>query len=69
MTPDEGRQLWQQTLVSVTEETPYSAVLHHVIESVMIDIIEKRIQLSDTFAVTIGERIAFLNNALAENAP
>jgi len=66
MTPEQGRALWQQTLDGVTKDTPYSAVLHHVIESVMVDLIEKRMQLSDTFAVTIGTRIQFLAQAIAE---
>lgn len=66
MTPDEGRAAWQATLDSITAETPYSAVLHHLIESVVIDVIEKRIAISDTFAVTIGKRIETLTAALTE---
>lgn len=66
MTPDEGRALWAQLLDSISEETPHSPVLQHVIMGVLIDIIEKRIELSDTFAVTIGTRIAFLNEAIQE---
>lgn len=66
MTPEQGRALWQQTLSSVTADAPYSAVLHHVIESVMIDVIEKRIQISDDFAMVIGRRIETLTDALTK---
>lgn len=66
MTPEQGRALWQQTLDSVTADAPYSAVLHHIIESVMVDVIEKRMQISDDFAVAIGTRIEMLTDALAE---
>lgn len=66
MTPDEGRRLWRQTLESITEDKPFSPVLHHVIESVMVDLIEKRMELLDTFAVTVGNRIAFLIEAIAK---
>lgn len=66
MTPDEGRALWRQTLESITENKPFSPVLHHVLESVLVDLVEKRMELSDTFAVTIGNRIAFLIEATAE---
>ncbi len=66
MTPNEGRRLWRQTLESVTEENSFSPVLHHVLESVLVDLVEKRMELSDTFAVTIGNRIAFLIEAIAQ---
>ena len=66
MTPEQGRALWQLLLESVTEDRPYNLVLQHVLMSVLVDIVEKRMELSDTFAITIGERIAFLTTAIAE---
>lgn len=66
MTPEEGRILWKRTLDSVTETTPYSPVLQHILMGVLVDIVDKRMELSDTFASAIGTRIAFLNDALME---
>lgn len=66
MTPEQGRTLWQQVLDDVTEDKPFSPVPQHVLMNVLVDIVEKRMQLSDTFAVTIGERIAFLAAAIGD---
>jgi len=66
MTPDEGRALWRALLTDVSAEQPFSPVLHHVLESVLVDIVDKRMALSDTFASTIGARIAFLTEAIKE---
>ena len=68
MTPEQGRLLWKQVLDSVTADNPHSAVLQHVLMGVLVDIVEKRMELSDTFAVTIGSRIEFLNEALQEKS-
>ena len=68
MTPEQGRTLWAQLLGSVNENNPYNPVLQHVLMSVLVDIVEKRMDLSDTFAVTIGTRIEFLNEALQEQS-
>jgi len=66
MTPEQARALWALLLGSVTEERPFNPVLQHVLMSVLVDIVEKRIELSDTFAVTIGNRIKFLTTAIRE---
>ncbi len=66
MKPEQGRELWVMLLDSVNEDKPYNPVLQHVLMSVLVDIVEKRMELSDTFAVTIGTRIEFLNKAIKE---
>jgi len=68
MTPEQGRALWALLLGSVTEEKPFNPVLQHVMISVLVDIVEKRMEISDTFAVTIGNRIKFLTAAIAEQS-
>lgn len=57
MTPEHGRALWKQAL---EDDNPFNPVLQHVLMSVLIDIVEKRIELSDTLAISIGTRIEFL---------
>ena len=68
MTAEEGRQLWQQVLEDVTESSPFSPVLHHILESVLVDVVDNRMRLSDDFAIAIGNRINVLMRALAEGS-
>lgn len=68
MTPEQGRVLWADLLGSVSEDRPFSPVLQHVLMGVLVDIVEKRMELSDTFAVTIGTRIEFLAAAIKEKS-
>lgn len=69
MTPEDARQVWKLLLDGAEHNEPLdSHALRHLIDGVVIDIIEKRIELSDTFAVTIGNRINFIMNELIAKA-
>lgn len=66
MTPEAARELWSHA-IKEAEDNPasvYHLVLQHVELSVLVDIIDARMAKSDTFAVTIGTRMAFLKKAI-----
>jgi len=65
MKPEEARQLWATALHAAEEPgTIYDTVLYHVERSVLIDLIDHRMRVSDEFAVTIGKRMRTLIDAL-----
>lgn len=70
MTPEEARQLWATALKEAEEPgTIYDAVLYHVERSVLIDLIDNRMRLSNEFAVAIGKRMQKLIDVLSNEAP
>ena len=67
MTAEDARALWVRARAEAESEgSIFDRVLYHVERSVLIDIIDKRMALSDTFAVTIGNRMEMLMRALSE---
>jgi len=67
MTPDEGRALWQAVLDEALEGNEIaSRVLHHLIEGFMVDMINMSMR-RDSFALTTGQRIETLTEALQED--
>jgi hypothetical protein len=66
MTPEQAREMWATALKEAEEPgTIYDTVLYHVERSVLIDTINKRMQLSDDFAIAIGKRMQKLIDALS----